>query len=239
LVEEAGKESGIPVIASINCMTSSDWVSFAKEIEDAGAKALELNIYVLPLDKDKPSAEYENKYYDILERVSEIVKIPVSVKIGNNFSNPAYFINQLYFRGAKAVVLFNRFYEPDIDVNKLQITTAPVFSNPDELRHVLRWVGILSHEVKNIDIAASTGIHDGVSAVKQILAGAKVVQICSVLYKKGIDHLPLLIEDFIKWMKDKEFNSPDEFRGMLNYGRIAEPVLYERAQFMKHFSDFH
>jgi dihydroorotate dehydrogenase (fumarate) len=143
----------------------------------------------------------------------------------------------MYARGAKGVVLFNRFYSPDININTLSHTSSEVFSNPSEIRDSLRWVGIISALVPNLDICASTGIHDGEAVVKQLLSGAKAVQVCSTLYKNGIDYLGKIISDLDEWMKLHNFQQIDEFRGRMNYKNIPDPMIFERAQFMKYFSN--
>ncbi|MBN2482478.1 MAG: dihydroorotate dehydrogenase-like protein [Bacteroidales bacterium] len=238
-IEEAKKQTEIPVIASINCISSSEWINFAREIEKAGADALELNIFYVAQEKDRKAADYEKLYADILTKVKNIVQIPIAVKIGYYFTNLVAMVDNLYLRGVAGVVMFNRFFEPDIDVEQMKITASSVFSNESDLRQSLRWVGIISDRVRNIDIAASTGIHDGKAIIKQLLAGAKVVQICSVLYQKGIQELPVMICELEEWMKRKQFKTVDAFRGMLNYGRIPDPAVYERSQFMKYFSGYH
>lgn len=238
-IEEAKRQTAIPVIASISCISSSEWINFAKEIEKAGADAIELNIFFVAQDKDKKAQDYERLYVDILIKIKAIIQIPVSVKIGYYFTNLVALVNDLYVRGVKGVVIFNRFFEPDIDIDEMKLTTSSVFSNEADLRQSLRWVGIISDKVKHIDIAASTGIHSGKAIIKQLLAGAKVVQICSALYQKGIKELPVMIHELEGWMRKKKFSSVDEFRGLLNYGRISDPVMYERSQFMKYFSSYH
>ncbi|MBN1414590.1 MAG: dihydroorotate dehydrogenase-like protein [Bacteroidales bacterium] len=239
LIENAKKAVNIPVIASINCITASDWVGFSNDIAKAGADALELNIYFLPTRKDISSEKYEEFYYDVISKVREKTGIPVSVKIGLHFTNLVKLINNLYIRGAHGVVLFNRFYAPDIDVENMKITSAEVFSSSSDIRNSLRWVGIISDQIEKIDIAASTGVHDGRGVIKQILAGAKAVQVCSVLYKEGIDQLPVIIKDIEDWMDRHHFKSIEEFRGKLNYRHIPDPTVYERSQFMKYFSNYH
>lgn len=236
LIEESKNTVQIPVIASINCMTSNEWISFAREIEKAGADALELNIFFMALDEKKPSGDYERIYNDIIVRLSKIIHIPVSVKLGYFFTNLVSMVNNLYYRGVKGVVMFNRFYEPDIDIDNLKLTAAPVFSTPSDIRHVLRWVGIVSSHVRQIDIAASTGVHDGKAAIKMILAGARVVQLCSVLYRKGTGQLPVILNEMEEWMRSKKYTSPDQFRGKLSYRERKDPAVYERSQFMKYFS---
>jgi dihydroorotate dehydrogenase (fumarate) len=147
-------------------------------------------------------------------------------------------VHKLYLRGANAVVLFNRFYEPDIDIEKMEMSSGKVFSSPADIRHTLRWVGIISDKVSKMDIAASTGVHDGKAVVKQLLAGANAVQVCSVLYEKGNEQLRIMNTEIAKWMERKGFNTIEEFRGKLNYRNISDPSAYERSQFMKYFSTY-
>jgi dihydroorotate dehydrogenase (fumarate) len=239
LIRKAKEAVSIPVLSSINCVKSAEWIDFAAKIEQAGADALELNIYFLPLNRDKDPREYEKAYLDLVSKVREKVSIPVMVKLGNQFSNIPWMVNQLYMRGCAAVVLFNRFYHPDIDPEAFAFGTAEVLSSPADLRFPLRWIGIVSSQVKEIDLAASTGVHSGMAAIKQILAGAKAVQVCSVLYRNGIDYLNNMITEMKKWMEKKQYTSPDQFRGRMNYGSLKDPSVYERAQFIKYFSQMH
>lgn len=237
LIREAKAAVSIPVIASINCVSSTDWTHFAKEIEKAGADAIELNVFIVPNDRNKTSVEYEKLYYDIFAAVKKEVSIPISMKLGMYFTNLFSLANRLNADGADALVLFNRFYEPDIDIEKMRITSAEVLSSPGDIRRSLRWVGMLSDKIKGIDISASTGIHSGEAAIKQLLAGAKTVQICSTVYEHGFDQITNILEDLSGWMTKKGFTSVNEFRGKLNYGSIQDPAMYERAQFMKYFSN--
>jgi dihydroorotate dehydrogenase (fumarate) len=239
LIEEAKRTVHIPVIASINCISASEWVSFAKNIEEAGADALELNVFFIASDKEKKSEHYENLYNDLIIKINKVIKIPIAVKLGYHFTNLAGMVNNLYIRGAKGVVLFNRFYEPDIDIDNLKFTSSGIFSSPSDIRQSLRWVGILSDKVEKIDIAASTGIHDGKAVIKQILAGAKAVQLCSVLYQKGEKQIEIILNEIESWMKNKNYKNIGEFRGKMNYSNIPDPSIYERSQFMKYFSSFH
>ncbi len=236
LIEGAKSELEIPIIASVNCVSTEDWISFAKQLEEAGADALELNIHIVVADLSLSSADIEQKYYNIVKEVKKNVNIPIAVKIGNHFTNLGYMINQLYSHGASGVVMFNRFYEPDIDIDSLQFTSAEVFSTPNDLRHSLRWVGMLSDIVKNIDISASTGIHDSEAAIKMLLAGATTVQVCSTLYKNGIEELNNIVEGIEEWMDENAYESVDYFRKLMSYKKIKNPSIYERAQFMKYFS---
>lgn len=239
LIEDAKKLVEIPVIASVNCVTSSEWVNFAKKIEEAGADALEVNVFFLPVNKDASSLDYEKVYCDLADELKQRLNIPVAFKLGRQFSNLTNLVNRLYHRKLDGVVLFNRFYEPDIDVDKLKLTAADVFSTPAEIRQTLRWVGIVAGSIDGLDISASTGVHDGESVIKLLLAGASAVQVCSVLYKNGIPFLKSIINEIEVWMNKNSFNSIDDFKGKLSYRSIKDPVLYERSQFMRHFSNIH
>jgi dihydroorotate dehydrogenase (fumarate) len=229
----------IPIIASINCVSANEWIDFAGKIEGAGADALELNIYFLPIDKDKDPREYEKVYLDLVSSVKEKTNLPVIVKLGSGFSNITWMVNQLYIRGAAAVVLFNRFYTPDIDTSDLSFSSSEVLSSPADLRNSLRWIGIVSSQVQQIDLAASTGVHSGLAVIKQILAGATAVQVCSVLYRNGIDYIRDMINEMKKWMEKNQYEAPGDFRGKLNYNSLDDPTVYERAQFIKYFSQMH
>lgn len=235
----AKAEVDIPVIASINCMTASEWMDFALKIQEAGADALELNIYFLPIRKDKDPREYEKSYLNLVSEVKKRTTLPLIVKLGNGFSNITWMVNQLYSRGAAAAVLFNRFYAPDINPDDMTFGTAEVLSSPADIRNSLRWIGIVSSQVDQLDLAASTGVHSGMAAVKQILAGAKAVQICSVLYRNGLDYIKDILAEMKKWMEKHHYASLEEFRGKMNYGSLTDPSVYERAQFMKYFSSMH
>jgi dihydroorotate dehydrogenase (fumarate) len=236
LIEETKKAVDIPVIASVNCVSASEWTTFAKDFQEAGADALELNIFYVPVDRREDVESIEMLYLDVLQKVKSEVSIPVSVKIGLYHSNIIRMVDRLKAGGAKGVVMFNRFYEPDIDLDKLELTSSEIFSSPVEIRHTLRWVGLVSSEVTDIDIAASTGIHDGKSVVKQILAGAKVAQLCSTLYVNGNDVIPAMISEMETFMRKWNFKRLEDFRGRLSYKNIPDPMIYERSQFMKYFS---
>jgi len=239
LIKDARKAVNIPVIASINCTSVSEWMEFGLRIQEAGADAIELNVYILPIDTTKSSAEYEKIYLDLVTEMKKIVKIPVLIKLGSYFTNLNLLVNNLYFRKADAVVLFNRYYEPDINLNDMTFGSSEVFSSPADIRNTLRWIGIISSQIKEMNIAASTGVHSGEAAVKLILAGAKAVQVCSVLYKKGPDYLAEMIDNFEEWMTNNKYLSVNDFRGIMNYSNIPDPAVYERAQFMKYFSSHH
>jgi dihydroorotate dehydrogenase (fumarate) len=229
------KKTGVPVIASVSCLSSKEWINFTKLLESAGADALELNMFFLPLDKEQKGSKYESAYYEIADKVVSAISIPVSVKIGPVFTNISNVVWELYLRKVKGITMFNKFYEPGIDINRLEIVSGDIFSNPSDLRQALRWVAIISAEIPQIEISASTGILDGTAAVKQLLAGAKTVQMASALYQNGPACVATVNKFISKWMEQNGFESIDDFRGKLNYSKIANPELYERSQFMKIF----
>ncbi len=236
LIRTSKQAVSIPIIASINCVSDSDdWVSFAKKIEEAGADGLELNIFILPSDPGKSGEENEKVYFNIIKKVSEAISIPVSIKISYYFSGLAQFITRLSWTNIKGIVLFNRFFSPDIDIESMEVKSSFVFSNPAELAISLRWIAMMSSHVK-CDLAASTGVHSGDAVIKQLLAGAHAVQIASVLYKKGFQEIGVMLKEMESWMERKNFNAIDDFRGKLSTSEYDNPAAYERVQFMKHFS---
>ncbi len=238
MIRQAKKNLSIPVIPSINCYTAKGWTGFARNIAEAGADALEINVFFLPVDRKKTSAESEKLYFELIENIKKTVKIPVALKIGFRFSNILYMVDQFYNRGVNGLVMFNRFYEPDIDIDKLELIPASVLSLEIERRYVLRWIGMASAQKLKIDISASTGVHSGQDAVKYLLAGANSVQVCSVLYTKSIGYLKTMNQQIAGWMDSKGFGSIDEFRGKLNYANYDKPGTFERTQFMKYFSSY-
>lgn len=235
LITDAKAAVSIPVIASINCISGDEWVSFAKSMEDAGADGLELNVFVLPSDPSKTADQNEQVYFDIIDHVVSKVSIPVSLKISYYFSSLANMITKLAWKDIKGLVLFNRFFSPDIDIENFEIKTSNVFSSPSDLAISLRWVAMMSSHVK-CDISASTGVHDGNAAIKLLLAGAQTVQLASVLYKKGFKEVTSILETLENWMDRKNFNTIDQFRGKMSIEKAQNPAAFERVQFMKHFS---
>lgn len=236
LLSEAKKETEIPIIASINCMSASEWTVFAKDFENAGADALELNLFFVPTDRHKTAEQIEQLYLNIVSEVKKNVKIPVSVKIGFYYTNLISMADKLVANGANALVLFNRFYEPDINLEKMELVASEVFSSPLDIRRSMRWIGLISSQLPKVEIAAATGIHDGEAVIKQLLAGAQVTQICSSVYINGSQIIPGMIADLTSFMKKWNFKKIEDFRGRLSYKNIQDPMLYERAQFMKYFS---
>ncbi|MBR7157450.1 MAG: dihydroorotate dehydrogenase-like protein [Bacteroidales bacterium] len=237
LIKEAKSRTDVPIIASICCYTAGNWVSYARDIEAAGADAIELNIYSIPLSSDpsfidKSSDDIEKESCAIVQKVSSSVKIPVIVKISDQYTNLLGFIARLKANGAQAVVMFNRFYRPDISLKSMKLVSGNMFSSKSEYLKSLRWIAIASAKT-NLDLSASTGVHDGQTAIKLLLAGAKTVQLCSALYQQG----PFVVENFVeelqKFMKDKGFDKVADFCGMLNYANISNPSGFERVQFLK------
>jgi len=238
LISQSKKRISQPVFASINCISGTDWTGFARQIEDAGADALELNIFILPVDGEQPE-RIEKGYFDILDKVRHTISIPLIAKISPYFSNLIYVVNQFHAIGLQGVVLVNRLYEPDIDLKEMKITAAEVFSSPTDLRQSLRWISLVADKFRKIDISGSTGVHDADSAIKILLAGAKTVQVCSVLYKNGPEYLKTIIGGIENWMEEKKFTSVDDFRGKMSYRNYDDPRTWERVQFMRYYSSRH
>ncbi|MGQ1786605.1 MULTISPECIES: dihydroorotate dehydrogenase-like protein [unclassified Saccharicrinis] len=237
LITDAKNKFDIPIIASINCFSSNEWISFAKQVEEAGADAIELNIHVVNTDKNVEASVIEGLYYSVAENINKTLNIPFSMKLGDNFANIVGVVNKLYALGANGVVLFNRFYQPDIDINRLSLVSASVFSTPADIRRSLRWVAIVSDKVQQIDISASTGNHDGEAVIKQLLAGASTVQVCSAVYQKGAGVISDMLNELSYWMEEKKFDTINSFKGLMSYRKIKDPAMYERAQFMRYFSN--
>ncbi len=228
----------VPVIASINCYNIGEWISYAKEIENVGVDALEINLFDLPTTTNNTGADLEKSYIEVVRQVINSVKIPVAVKISSHFTNIPSFADSLVAQGAKGIVIFNRFFTPDIDLDTLKIVPAPILSQPTDYLANLRWTAILSSSVKGADISCTTGIHTPESAVKHLLAGASTVQLCSVIYKEGFGVISKF-NDFLKLFMDKNrFDSIDSFIGKLNYSNIEDPLIFERAQFLKSFGGY-
>lgn len=236
LIKEVKKRVTIPVIASVNCISSAEWISFASRFEEAGADALELNIAILPSDEKTGPESIEVTYLDIIKRVKANVKIPVSVKMSPCFTNLAMMIRKLSETGISGIVMFNRFYTPDFDINNLSEKSSNTFSTSSEAGNVRRWMGIMSPKVK-CDLAASTGIHNSEDLIKQLLVGANAVQIVSTIYRNGRDQIQQMLKGLNKWMDEKGYNTIDQFRGKMSQAETTNPAAYERIQFMKYFSE--
>ncbi len=235
LIVEAKKAVSIPVIASINCYSDSDWVKFTEKIEKAGADALELNIFMLPFDENLTADVIENQYAKIIDKVIANTNIPIAVKLGTFFTDMAHFMVKLSWKKLGGIVLFNRSLSPDININKQTLIGTNVFSHPEDITLPLRWIGLLSDKV-HTDLCSSTGVHDGEGVVKMLLVGAKAVQVVSVLYKKGIGEISKMNAFLNEWMDKNNYKCIDDFRGKMSYKSHSSPAGYERVQFMKYYS---
>ena len=258
LVSDAKKAVDVPIIPSLNCFSNERWSDYAKKLQNAGADALELNIGFMPADLHQDGAAVEQRYYRILHDVKSQVSIPVALKIGPYLSSlanmadrltrdrvaapeftvgwcgPAKGSGKVVWSGADALVLFNRFYQFDIDIDHLSLVAGNPYSSPAEIHQALRWISLLAGRIE-ADLAATTGIHDGRDVVKQLLAGAKVVQPCSTLYKHGLGQIGLMLQQLQEWMAEHGFSSLDAFRGRLSQNRSSRPESFERLQYIKLF----
>ena len=235
LISESKATVDVPVIASINCVSASEWTEFAAQIERAGADGLELNVFMLPSDSSRDSGQNEQVYLDVLEKVTRKISIPVAAKISYYFSGLANMAGKISATGIRGLVMFNRFFSPDIDIDMFEVKSSHVFSTPEDLALSLRWVAMLSSRIP-CDIAASTGIHDGEALIKQLLAGAKAGQVASVLYRKGYSAIGSMLRELDAYMERHGFSSLDEVIGKMSFDKADNPAAYERVQFMKYFS---
>lgn len=231
LLQEAKKYTRIPIMASINCTSPDEWPKFAAKLEDAGADGIELNIAIIPMTGEISSIEVEDRYIAIIEEVKKYTSLPVSVKFGPLFTNPVNIIQRMDKAGADALVIFNRFYRPDIDIHAESIVHHNILSGPEEMTQSLRWVSLLSDKVK-CDVAANTGIHDAEGVIKQLLGGADTVQICSTLYSNGISYIDTLLTDLKEWMVEHGYTSINDFRGKIARDN-EHAAAFARVQFMK------
>lgn len=237
LIQNSKRKCGIPIIASINCFSNAEWADFAKTMEMAGADAIELNILAVQTDVNYQYGAFEQRHIDILQNVKKHVNIPVIMKLGSNLTNPCALINQLHANQANGVVLFNRFYQPDINIKTMEFSSGQVFGHPEDLASSLRWIGISSAAVDKIDYAASGGVFNGDDVVKAILAGASAVEICSTIYKNGREQILPMLETVKEWMDGKGYEHISQFKGSMNANGIKEINHFERTQFLKYFGD--
>lgn len=231
-IEKAKEAVDIPIIASLNGSSIGGWTSYAKEIEAVGADCLELNIYYIPSDIYMTGEEVESNYVQILESVRSNVKIPVSVKLSPYFSNLANLAMKLSNSGANGLVLFNRFYQPDINLEELEVEPNVLLSKSMDLRLPMRWIAMLSGSL-NLDFAATSGIHTGRDVIKMMMVGANVAMLNSVLLKKGINQIARIEEEIVRWMEENEYVSIEQMQGSMNQQNISDPSTFERAQYMK------
>jgi dihydroorotate dehydrogenase (fumarate) len=231
LVERAKRALAIPVIASLNCSSAGRWTEFARDIEQAGADALEVNVYAVEADPAASSAEVERRYLDAVQSVRAAVRVPVAVKLSPFFTSLAHFAARLDDIGTNGLVLFNRFVQPDVSLEKMAPVSTLTLSSPAEALLPLRWIAILHGRVK-AHLAASTGVHDAHGALKQIAAGAQVVQLASTLVKNGIPHLGKVLAGIDDWLERNGAGSLDDLRGAISQRAVQDPAAWERAQYV-------
>jgi dihydroorotate dehydrogenase (fumarate) len=235
-IEAAKNAVRVPVIASLNGATIGGWTKYARAMEDAGADAIECNIYFIPTDMDTPGIEVEQRYVEIVRAVRSSVRIPVAVKLSPFFSNMAHMAKWLVEAGADGLVLFNRFYQPDIDLNELELRPNVLLSTPQALRLPLTWIGILYGRVRT-SLAATSGIHSAEDVIKLLMAGADVTMLCSALLRKGPGHLSTIERDLQEWMEQHEYESVDQMQGSMSQLHCSDPSAFERAQYMRAVKD--
>ena len=236
-IQKAKKAVQIPIIASLNASMDGDWTRYAKVIEQAGADALELNIYSIPTDMNTTGAEVEQTYFDILKAVKAEVSIPVAMKLSPFFSNFANVAKRLDNAGADGLVLFNRFYQPDIDLDQLEVKPNILLSTPMAMRVPLRWIAILYDRVR-ANLAGTSGIHRATDVLKMLMAGADVAMLCSVLIRHGIPQIKVIERDLMNWLEEREYISVQQLRGSLSQKNTDDPSAFERAQYMRAISSY-
>jgi dihydroorotate dehydrogenase (fumarate) len=231
-IAAAKKAVNIPIIASLNASSNGGWTSYAKQIQQAGADALELNIYYIPTSLELTGTEVELTYLDILKAVKAEVTIPIAVKLSPFFSSFANMAKRLDQAGANGLVLFNRFYQPDIDLETLEVKPDILLSTPMAMRLPLRWIALLHGRI-NASLAATSGIHRASDVLKMLMAGADVTMLCSTLLRHGIPKITAIERDLIIWMKEHDYKSVRQLKGSISQENCAEPAAFERAQYMK------
>ncbi|MCU0771800.1 MAG: dihydroorotate dehydrogenase-like protein [Verrucomicrobia bacterium] len=236
-ISAAKRVVNLPIIASLNGSSVGGWIEYAKLIQEAGADALELNIYYIPTDPALNAANVEDTYIDILKAVKSVVKIPVAVKLSPFFSSFANMAQRLDAAGANGLVLFNRFYQPDINLETLEINPNILLSTPMAMRVPLRWVAILHGRIK-ASIAATSGVHRATDALKMLMAGADVTMLCSVLIRHGIKQIADIEKDMVEWLEEHEYESVDQLKGSLSQKNCEDPSSFERAQYMRAISSY-
>lgn len=236
-IRKAKETVNIPIIASINCISAGEWVSFASRLQDAGADALELNIALQAFNPNLSAADIERVHIEIIEKVRKAIHIPLAVKISPYFADLSRIIDRLAGTGIDGLVLFNRFFNPDINIDTMQVEPARMFSSPSDLSNPLRWIALKSGDV-SCDLCASTGVHTGADVIKMLLAGSAAVQVVSTLYNNGLDQVAAMLNEIEDWMTAKGYNYISQFAGMMQQFATTTPTAYERIQFMKYYSEF-
>jgi dihydroorotate dehydrogenase (fumarate) len=238
LIKDTKAVCTIPVIASINCFRLTEWTDFAKQIEQAGADAIELNIMSVNTEICDEYGHFEQLHVEILEKIKQTVSLPVIVKLGKNLSQPLTLVHQLYAHGASGVVLFNRMVTPDINLKTMTFGRGEVLGSSTDLYESLRWIGLASHRVPKLTYAASGGVQDGESMIKALLVGASAVEVCSVLYKKGAEAISEMLQTLETWMEANNYEQIADFKGMMNAGKTGGGAAFERTQFFKHYGKY-
>jgi dihydroorotate dehydrogenase (fumarate) len=237
LLHKAKQSLQIPVIGSLNGITVGGWISYAKKMQQAGADAIELNVYYIPTDPFLPSEEVENRYFEVLHAVKSSVTIPVAMKLSPFFSSFANFVQRLDNAGVDGIVLFNRFYQPDIDIETLEIMPNLILSTPHARRLPMRWIAILFGRV-NAHLAATSGIHTSEDVLKLLMVGADVTMMCSALLKNGPERIREVLNDVERWMMEHEYVSIQQMKGSMSQKSIADPAAFERANYMKALNQY-
>ena len=232
ILAKASSKLEIPIIASLNGVTPGGWTDYGKKMEEAGASALELNVYYIPTNVELSGAEVENRYAEMLHHVRSTVKIPIAVKMSPFFSSIPNIAQRLVREGANGLVLFNRFYQPDIDLDELDVKPGVGLSDSYANRLPMRWIGILHGKIE-ASLAATSGIHTAEDVLKLTMVGADVTMMCSALLMHGPDHIGKVLKNVEQWMKEHEYESIEQMKGSLSHKSIAEPSAYERANYMK------
>ncbi|MHC5067004.1 MAG: dihydroorotate dehydrogenase-like protein [Planctomycetota bacterium] len=238
LISQARRATTLPIIASLNGTSAGGWLRFARQIEDAGAQALELNIYHLPTNLHVSGVEVEQRYLDTVAAVSSEVSIPVAVKIGPWFSSPGHMALQLVEAGASGLVLFNRFFQPDFDLEEMAVQPHLELSHPAELRQVLLWLSVLRQRIGDVDLAATSGIHQATDAIKALAAGADVCMVASTLLRHGIRHLTTLRRELTDWLHEHDYTSVDQLRGCLSREYSGNPEAFERLNYLRTLTSY-
>jgi dihydroorotate dehydrogenase (fumarate) len=237
-VRKAKEAIDIPIIASLNGSSPGGWTDFAAQIQQAGADALELNVYYIPTDASLTATEVEQTYLDILQAVKASISIPVAIKLSPFFSSMANMAARLDEAGAGALVLFNRFYQPDIDLENLDVHPRVLLSTPQALRLPLTWIGILYGRIR-ADLAATSGIHTAEDVLKMLMAGASVTMLCSVLFQRGIEEIKTIEQGVLRWMEEHEYESVQQMQGSMSQKNCPDPGAFERAQYMRALKNYH
>lgn len=231
-LSKAKESVDIPIIASINGVSIGGWTDYAKKMEDAGADAIELNSYYLATNPNLTSQQIEDNYVEVLKAVKKTVKIPVAYKISPFFTSMSAMAKRFDAAGADALVLFNRFYQPDIDLEELEVVPNLILSTSHSMRLPLRWIAILYGKIK-ASIGATRGLHEGTDAIKMLMVGADVTMVCSELLRNGIGRISGILSEMTKWMEEHEYESVEQMKGSMSYKSVAEPAAYSRANYMK------